>query len=132
MVVRIDSVWKRFGKVAGLRGLSFVVPEGSACALIGANGAGKTTTIKVLMNLLEPTAGTATVLGVDSRRLSPREFARIGFVSEHQDMPQRMTVSAYLAYLRPFYPTWDRTLESEIVGEFRLPPDRRIGELSHG
>src|SRR6476469_9123784 len=129
MVVHTDAVWKRFGRVAVLQGLSFAVPDGSTLALVGANGAGKTTTIKVLMNLLEPTAGTATVLGVDSRRLSPREFARIGFVSEHQAMPRRMTVSAYLAYLRPFYPTWDRTLESEIVGEFRLPPDRRIGEL---
>ena len=37
-----------------------------------------------------------------------------------------MTVSAYLDYLRPFYPTWDRALEAEILGQFRLPPERRI------
>jgi len=132
MVVHADSISKRFGRVAVLDGLSLAVPEGSTLALVGANGAGKTTTIKVLMNLIEPTSGTATVLGVDSRRLSPREFARIGYVSEHQDMPQRMTVSGYLDYLRPFYSTWDRALETEIVSEFRLPPDRRMSELSHG
>jgi ABC-2 type transport system ATP-binding protein len=132
MVVHADAVWRRFGRVAVLQGLSLSVPEGSTCALVGANGAGKTTTIKVLMNLLEPTAGTATVLGVDSRRLSSREFARIGYVSEHQELPGRMTVSAYIDYLRPFYPTWDRALETEIVGQFRLPRAHRISELSHG
>jgi ABC-2 type transport system ATP-binding protein len=63
--------------------LSFAVPEGRAFALIGANGAGKTTTIKVLMNILEPTRGSTNVLGVDSRKISPRELAKIGYVSEN-------------------------------------------------
>ena len=76
-----------------MRGLSFSVPEGSAFALIGANGAGKTTTIKVLMNIIEPSRGSATVLGVDSRKISPRELSQIGYVSENQDMPERLTVA---------------------------------------
>jgi ABC-2 type transport system ATP-binding protein len=132
MVVRVVDVWKRFKGVAVLRGLSVVVPEGSTLALVGPNGAGKTTTLKILINLLAPTAGTASVLGVETRRLSPRELAQIGYVSEHQQLPARMTVRRYLDYLRPFYPTWDRSLEAEIVGQFRLPPNRRIGDLSHG
>jgi|SRR6188472_2684952 len=132
MLVQADGLWKRFKGVAVLQGLSLAVPEGSTVALVGANGAGKTTTMKVLVNLLGPSAGTATVFGVDTRRLSPRELAQIGYVSEHQQLPGRMTVSAYMDYLRPFYPTWDRSLEGEIVGQFRLPPDRRIGDLSHG
>jgi len=132
MVVHADRLTKRFGRVDALRGLSFDVPESSTFALVGANGAGKTTTIKVLMNILEPTAGTATVLDTNTRALSLRELARIGYVSEHQDMPPRMTVSAYIDYLRPFYPTWDRALETDILSHFRLPPDRRIRDLSHG
>src|SRR6201999_598670 len=47
-------------------------------------------------------------------------------------MPGYMTVSGYLAYLRPYYPTWDRLLEREILGQLRLPPDRKIDHLSHG
>src|SRR5580765_892731 len=132
MIVQADNVWKRFGRFDALRGLTFGVPEGSTFALIGANGAGKTTTIKVLMNILEPTVGAATVLGVASRTLSPAELAQIGYVSEHQEMPGRMTVSTYLDYLRPFYPGWDRTLEADILGQFRLPSTRRIKDLSHG
>lgn len=100
--------------------------------MIGANGAGKTTTIKVLMNILEPSRGSATMLGVDSRKISPRELAQIGYVSENQDMPPRLTVAEYVAYLRPFYPTWDRQLEISIARQLRLPTERKIGDLSHG
>jgi ABC-2 type transport system ATP-binding protein len=132
MIIQTDNLWKRFGRFDALRGLTLNVPEGSAFALLGANGAGKTTTIKVLMNLLQPIAGSATLLGVDSRRISPNEWAQIGYVSENQQMPDHMTVAAYVSYLRPFYPNWDRTLESQIVRDLRLPLDRRIGDLSHG
>jgi ABC-2 type transport system ATP-binding protein len=132
MTIEIDNLHKAFGRHDALRGLSLSVPEGSAYALIGANGAGKTTTIKTLMNIIRPTQGSTRILGVDSRRLGVPQLQRIGYVSENQDMPVRLTVAQYLDYLRPFYPTWDRELESSILKELRLPPDRRIGELSHG
>jgi ABC-2 type transport system ATP-binding protein len=131
-VIQVSNLWKKFGRHDALQGLSFTVPTGSAFALIGANGAGKTTTIKVFMNIIQPTRGSVSVLGVDSRKLSPRELQRIGYVSENQDMPSRMTVYEYLEYLRPFYPAWDRELEASILRRLRLPKDRRIGDLSHG
>src|SRR5438128_4844877 len=131
-MIQASNLWKRFGRHDALQGLSFTAPEGSAYALIGANGAGKTTTIKILMNILEPTRGSATILGVDSRRISPRELSQIGYVSENQDMPEGLTVGEYLDYLRPFYPKWDRDLEATIRRELRLPAERRLGDLSHG
>jgi len=131
-MISINELWKKFGRHEAVRGLSFSVPEGSAFALIGANGAGKTTTIKVLMNIVEPTRGTVEVLGVDSRKISPRELGQIGYVSENQDMPQKLTVEEFLAYLRPFYPTWDKELEKSILSQLRLPLDRKICDLSHG
>jgi ABC-2 type transport system ATP-binding protein len=131
-VVRADGVWKRYGRHDALQGLNIAVPEGSAYALIGANGAGKTTTIKVLMNILSPSRGTAAVMGVDTRRMSPEVLAQIGYVSENQALPSRLRVGDYLDYLRPFYPTWDRDLEASIRSRLQLPAQRRIGELSHG
>jgi ABC-2 type transport system ATP-binding protein len=131
-MIEVNKLWKKFGRCEAVRDLSFAVPEGSAFALIGANGAGKTTTIKVLMNILEPTRGSAAVLGVDSRKLSPRQLARIGYVSENQDMPEKLTVGEFLAYLRPFYQTWDCDLEKSILDQLRLPLERKIGDLSHG
>ena len=131
-MIQVNRLWKKFGRTDAVQDLSFAVPEGSAFALIGANGAGKTTTIKVLMNILEPTLGSAEVLGVDSRKISPRELAQIGYVSENQHMPEKLTVAQFLAYLRPFYPTWDTVLEKSLLRQLRLPAERKIGNLSHG
>ncbi len=132
MIVQTDNLWKKYGRFDALQGLSLAVPEGSAFALIGANGAGKSTTLKLLMNIISPSRGSATVLGVDSCRISPKQLAQIGYVSENQEMPGRMTVAGYIDYLRPFYPTWDRALETDILGQLRLPPERKIKDLSHG
>ncbi len=132
MIIEIQDLHKAFGHHEALCGLSLTVPDGSAYALIGANGAGKTTTIKTLMNIIRPTRGTVRILGVDSRRLAAPQLQHIGYVSENQDMPARLTVAQYLAYLRPFYPTWDAQLERSMLQELRLPPERRIGDLSHG
>lgn len=131
-IVRAQDVWRQFGRHEALRGLNLAVPEGSAYALIGANGAGKTTTIKVLMNLLSPSHGTATVMGIDTRRLPPAILAQIGYVSESQVLPGRLSVGEYLDYLRPFYPGWDRELETSIRARMQLPAERKIGQLSHG
>jgi ABC-2 type transport system ATP-binding protein len=131
-MIRVENLWKKFGRFDALRGLSFAVPQGSAFAMIGANGAGKTTIIKVLLNILGPTQGSAFVLGIDSRRISPAELAQVGYVSENQDMPARVTVGEYVAYLRPFYATWDRDLEASILRQLRLPLGHKIGHLSHG
>lgn len=131
-MIEIQKLSKNYKSEGALRDLSLRVPEGSAFVVVGANGAGKTTMIKILMNLLEATSGTATVLGVDSRKLSPKEFARIGYVSENQKLPGKLTVAEFLNYLRPFYSQWDKQLESETLKQFRLPGDRKIDELSHG
>lgn len=132
MMIQLRDLSKKYKNHGALRNLSLSIPEGSALVVVGANGAGKTTMIKILMNLIEATSGTAEILGVDSRLLSPKELAQIGYVSEDQELPATLTVAEYLNYLRPFYPTWDTQLEAETVKQFRLPPDRRIRELSHG
>ena len=131
-MIQTENLWKKFGGVGALRGVNLSVEPGSATALIGANGAGKSTLIRVLMNLLAPTRGRATVLGVDSRKISPRELAQIGYVAESQQMPARLTTGEYIAYLRPFYPHWDVDLEASILNQLHLPLDREIGDLSHG
>lgn len=131
-MIQVNHLSKKFGRHEVLHGVSFCVPEGSAYALIGSNGAGKTTTIRILMNMLEATSGSASVLGIDSRRISHRELAEIGYVSENQLMPVALSIRQYLDYLRPFYRRWDRALETSILRELRLPEERKIGQLSHG
>ena len=86
--IQTQNLSKAFRHHDAVRQLELAVPAGSIYGLIGPNGAGKTTTIKLLMNILRPSAGTAQVLGVDSRRLGARELQRIGYVSENQEMPE--------------------------------------------
>ena len=99
---------------------------------MGPNGAGKTTTVKLLMNIIEPTSGRAIVLGTDSRRLGPTQFQQIGYVSENQEAPEWMTVDYLMAYLKPFYPTWDDGRAQELLKAFELPGDRKLKHLSRG
>ena len=132
MIVELHQVSKQYREHAALRDVTLSVPEGSVFALIGSNGAGKTTALKILMNLIAPTQGRAVVLGTDSRKLSVKQYARIGYVSENQKLPRRMCVGEYLRYLRPFYPTWDMALEARLIEQLRLPAERRMGDLSHG
>jgi ABC-2 type transport system ATP-binding protein len=122
----------RYGRTEAVRHLTMEVPAGSVYALIGPNGAGKTTTIKALMNLLRPSSGRASVLGLDSRRVGPAVLQRIGYVSENQELPLWMTASDLLAYCAPFYPSWDRAFASALAKQLALPMDRPLKACSRG
>lgn len=130
--IRITDLTQRFGSNLVLDRLNLEVPEGSIFALVGPNGAGKTTTIRLLMNLLRPSRGTAEVFGRDARRLSPEDLERIGYVSENQELPDWMSAGQLLAYLKPYYPRWDDARCAELVRQFDLPLDRKLKHLSHG
>jgi ABC-2 type transport system ATP-binding protein len=130
--IRTHRLSKNFRHKEAVRALDLEVPEGSIYGLIGPNGAGKTTTIKLLMNIVRPSSGSADVLGADSRRISPEHFTRIGYVSENQELPEEMTVDYFLRYLKPFYPKWDDALADDLVRQFDLPRNRKLGRLSRG
>jgi ABC-2 type transport system ATP-binding protein len=130
--IRTEALTKRFGRVNALDGLNLSVTQGSVHALVGPNGAGKTTLIKILMNIFRASSGNASVLGIDSRKISGKAFADIGYVSENQQLPAWMRVGTFLKYLRPFYPTWDTQLEAHLVQHFDLPLDRKLKHLSRG
>ncbi len=131
-VIHTDNLVKKFRRVQALNRLNLDVPEGAVYALVGPNGAGKTTAIKILMNIFGQTSGRAEVLGVESAQIAGRAFTAIGYVSENQELPEWMRVGAFLDYLRPFYPSWDRALEDDLVRQFDLPRDRKLGNLSRG
>jgi ABC-2 type transport system ATP-binding protein len=130
--IQTEHLSRRFGRILAVDSVDLAVPEGAIYALVGANGAGKPTFIKLLMNILRPTAGHSEVLGIDSRKLAGKAFTRIGYVSENQELPEGMTVGGMLDYFRAFYPAWDRTLEEQLVRQFDLPLQRKLKHLSRG
>ena len=131
-VIQTDALCKKYHRVAALDHVNLEVQEGAVYALVGQNGAGKTTAIKILMNLIPASQGTAQVLGTDSRKIRGKSYAQIGYVSENQEIPEWMKVGALLDYLRDFYPTWDLALEQSLIKQFELPLDRKIKALSRG
>ena len=132
LAIETCELARRFGNLEAVHGLDLAVPQGSIFALIGPNGAGKTTTLKMLMNLVRPSAGRAAVLGTDSRRLGPKDFQRIGYVSENQELPDWMTPRELCDYCRPFYPTWDNGLQAALERGLDLDVRQPLRQLSRG
>jgi ABC-2 type transport system ATP-binding protein len=130
--IETHDLTRRFGRTEAVHALTMQVPTGSVFALLGPNGAGKTTTLKLLMNLLRPTSGTATVLGTDTRRLEARQFERIGYVSENQRLPDWLTPRELFDYCRPLYPTWDDELRRRLESDLALGSNARLRTLSRG
>jgi len=131
-IIETERLTRRYGRTEAVQDLTLSVPEGSIFAFVGPNGAGKTTTIKTLMNILEPSSGRASLLGVDSRGVGPEQLRQVGYVSENQELPLWMTLSQLTAYLAPLYPTWDAAFAEQLRRQLDLPPDRKLRDFSRG
>jgi ABC-2 type transport system ATP-binding protein len=81
MVVKTEDLTKVYGRSRGLAGLDLRVQQGEVYGFLGPNGAGKTTTIRLLLDLIRPTSGRATVLGLDPRRAGVALRRRVGYLA---------------------------------------------------
>jgi ABC-2 type transport system ATP-binding protein len=131
-VIQLKNVVKRFGRQAALADVSLEVPPGVVFALLGENGAGKTTAIKLLLGLEEPTAGTARVLGLDSRRDGLEIRRRVGYVPERPTLYEWMTVAEIGWFTAGFYDSAYLPRYESLVAQYQLPPERKIKALSKG
>lgn len=130
--IETNNLTKSFRKKNAVQGLNLAVPYNGIYGFLGPNGAGKTTTIKMIMNILTPNSGTATIMGVPSKNLGPETLLHIGYVSENQDIPEWMTVKYFLDYCRTMYPQWDDKFCQELVAQFDLSLNQRLRDLSRG
>ncbi|MEO5915072.1 MAG: ABC transporter ATP-binding protein [Luteolibacter sp.] len=132
-MITIRSLQKRFQGNDALRGVDLDIPQGKVTAFLGPNGAGKTTTIKCAMNLIDRDSGEVSVMETDARELGPKQWQRIGYVSENRLMPEWMTVPKLLDYVRPMYGEfWDRDFEKKLLAGFELPLKTKLRSLSRG
>ncbi len=134
-VIRVHDLTKTFNGVRAVDGISFSIPAGSTCALLGGNGAGKTTTLSILLGLLLPTRGQVTVLGEDILRHRYRVLARMNFTSPYVDLPKRLTVRENLnVYARLYGCTPARSRIEALAQQLELEEfiDRPYGTLSAG
>jgi len=99
--IRLEGLSKQLGEREVLRGVSFIAKQGDVFGYLGPNGAGKTTTIRILLGLLRPTSGRATILGEDVSRDEARR--KVGFVLESDGLYDNKTAEENLWYYARIY-----------------------------
>jgi ABC-2 type transport system ATP-binding protein len=135
-VVQTYQLMKRYGPVVALDGVDVVVEHGCT-GLVGSNGAGKSTLLKLLLGLLRPDGGRATVLGHDTVAEPLAARARVGYLPEGPCLPPDMTaadVVAYMAQLAGLPPRQARERASEVCYQVGLEEERyrAVGGFSTG
>ena len=96
-LLAVERLTKHYGNVVALNDVSFTITNGIT-GILGENGAGKSTAIKILLGLLRPTSGTATVLGQDaSRSIAVR--SRVGYMPEHDCLPTHVSAAEFLTHM---------------------------------
>src|SRR5262245_53711714 len=131
-VIEIRNLVRRYGRTDAVDGLSLSVPAGRCYGFFGRNGAGKTTTIKCLLNLLQPTSGKVRVFGLDPARDEVAVKSRLSYVPDLVAFYPWMTVRETLDYLASFRAHWNREIEKELLGRFRLDAAKKVNSLSKG
>lgn len=129
-LLTITDLSKRYDGFA-LRDVSLSVPAGSVVGLVGANGAGKTTVIKAALGLIRADGGKVRLFGT----AAPRDAAtkqRIGVVFDTCALPEEITVAAAGSLMRSVYGRWDQAAFKRCLGEFGLPEDKKVSDLSRG
>ena len=131
-VVRADALSKRYGGTQALVDVSLTVRRGEVFAYLGPNGAGKTTTLRILLGLIRPTSGSASVLGLDAWQDSVAVHRRVGYVPGDVAFPRRTTGRQLVRYLGRLRGRDELHHAAELAERLELDLDRRIEDLSKG
>ncbi len=133
MIIQVQDLVKRYGDVVAVDHLSFEVERGGIFGLLGPNGAGKTTIIRVIMDILNPDAGSVTVLG----QLPGQAKARVGYLPEERGLYRNLKVLntlVYLAELKGISRSAARERAMGLLERIQLEEwaNRKVRDLSQG
>ena len=136
-MLEVHGLAKRYGEVLALRELSVRVEAGRCLVLLGRNGAGKTTALRCMAGVLEPTAGTVKVDGIDAADDPSAVRGRVGLMPEVPGLYERMSARWYLDYFGAVYgvePVIRKRRIEELLERFELvdAADRWLGSYSKG
>ena len=125
---------KRYAKAKNfaVRGVDFDIKNGEVYGFLGPNGAGKTTTIRMLMNFIQPTAGEAKVLDLDSVNDSVEIKSKVGYLSGEISFYNKMTGQQFLEYMSQLQPPQNSNFRRQLIRLFQFSPSQKIGALSKG
>ena len=123
---------KRYGQQLALDHLDLEVMEGEVLGYLGPNGAGKTTTIRLLLGLIAPTIGSATIFGLDTQHQAPEVHRRLAYVPGDANLWPGLTGQETLALLGRVQGTVDQRYRDELIGRFDFDPSKKVRSYSKG
>jgi ABC-2 type transport system ATP-binding protein len=117
-VIEVQDLYKSYGPVEAVRGLSFVVEQGEVFGLLGPNGAGKTSTVEMLEGLRMPDRGTVRVCGLDPQQTGNRFKEKIGAILQQTNLPDKLRVKEAIDLFAELYRKHADT--DELLKRFQL------------
>ena len=130
--IRTEGLAKRYGDVDALVGLDLEVAEGEVVGYLGPNGAGKTTTLRLLLGLIRPTAGRASVFGLDCQRRPVEAHRRLASVPGEANLWPTLTGEETLHLLGRVQGRVDVAYRDVLVDRFDLDPTKKVRAYSKG
>ena len=130
-VIIIDTLVKSYGKVQAVRGISMSVVRGEIFGFLGPNGAGKTTTIRCMLDVIRPTSGTMSVLGLDAQRDKMELHQHIGYIPGDVRLPGQMTGKQVIDYFSRLQGR-EPVLLNDLVARFDVEMKRPLKGYSKG
>lgn len=131
-VIATSGLSKDYGSGRGLFGLDLEVQQGEVFGFLGPNGAGKSTTMRLLLDLIKPTSGSARVLGLDPGKQSLAIRRRVGFLPGDLALYPKLSGRAVLDYLAQLRGGVDQRLQDSLAERFDADLDRPVRQLSTG
>lgn len=131
-IIETENLTKYYGDVTGIKDLSLSVREGEILGFIGPNGAGKSTTIRLLLSLIYPSSGSATIFGKDVIQYGPEIKREIGYMPSEVFYYENMRVKELLEYSASFYHKDCSQRINDISALLKLDLHKKIDDLSYG
>jgi ABC-2 type transport system ATP-binding protein len=131
-VIETTKLTKSYGSFRGVVDVDLVVNQGEIFGFLGPNGAGKTTTIRVLLDLIRPSSGTAKVFGIEASADPVSIHRRIGYLPGEWNLYDRLTGAETIRYFGNLRGGVDKAYVDQLVTRLDLDPSRRFREYSRG
>jgi ABC-2 type transport system ATP-binding protein len=132
-VIETHGLSVYYGKQRGIQDVNLTVEEGEVYGFLGPNGAGKTTTQRVLLDILRPTAGRATIFGLDCQRDGVAIRKRLGYLPGELSLYPNMKAAAFLQMLASLKDqAVDRAYRGQLYERLDFDPTRRMKQYSRG
>lgn len=130
--ISIKGLTKEYGGTLALDNLDLEVKKGEVLGYLGPNGAGKTTTLRLLLGLIRPSSGSATILGLDCQSQKEQVHAQVAYVPGDTNLWPSLSGGETLDLLGNLHGSYDRVYRAELVKLFDLDESKKVRSYSKG